>query len=84
MKAWKKVASTIASRELILNTDPLSPAFYLQYRCIIGQLKLRSIILDDISQMQVRVSAGSEDEVDIPAWRPTTQYLPCGSYSYHG
>lgn len=84
VKAWKNVASTIASRELILDTDPLPPASYPQYGSIIGQLKLRSFILDHISQMQVRVGAGSEDEVDIPAWRPTTPCLPYGGYSYHG
>lgn len=76
VKAWKHVASTVASRHLILATGPLPLASYSQYGSIIGQLKLRDSILHDISQMQVRVDAGSEDEVDVPAWRPTTPYLP--------
>lgn len=76
VEAWKNVASTIASRRLILDTGPLPLTSYSQYGSIIGQLKLRDSVLHGISQMQVRVRAGSEDEVDVPAWRPTTPYLP--------
>lgn len=77
VKAWETVASTVTSRELLLDiTDPLPPRSYPRYGCILGQLKLRSFILDPISQMQVRVGTGSEAEVNIPVWKPTTPYLP--------
>lgn len=76
VKAWENVASTIASRRLVLDTAPLPLASYYHYGSIFGQLKLRDSILHDISQMQVRVRVESKDEVDVPVWRPTTPYLP--------
>lgn len=81
VKAWRSVASTIASRQLVLDTEPLPPASYSHYGSILGQLKLRDSTLHEISQMQVRVGVGNDDEVDIPAWRSTTPYLPS---SYNG
>lgn len=76
VEAWRQVASAITPRQLIVYITPLPAAIYPQYGSVIGQLKLRNHILDDISQMQVRVSAGSEDELDVPPWRPATPYLP--------
>lgn len=54
LEAWKNVASTVAGRELALDTHPLPPASYRRYRLILNQLALRNFVLDDISQMQVR------------------------------
>lgn len=71
--AWRHVASTIASRELMFTQDPLphAPNQYRTYGGIIHQLKLRNWILDPTSVMQVRMRTGAENEPEVQAWRPS-------------
>lgn len=72
VEAWEEVASTNASRELIVETYPLPPGSYSQYGAMLHHLKLRNSILDPISGMQVRVGTGEEDQREATVWRSAT------------
>ncbi|KAK7699701.1 hypothetical protein SLS64_011474 [Diaporthe eres] len=69
--AWRHVAATNALRELSFTEDPLPHGshWYEKYGEIMHQLKLRNLILDPISVMQVRMGTGAEDEPEVEAWR---------------
>lgn len=69
--AWSHVAATNAGRELRFTEDPLPHGShrYEKYGAILHQLKLRNLILDPVSVMQVRMGTGAEDEPEVEAWR---------------
>lgn len=69
--AWRHVAAMNAGRELRFKEDPLPRGShrYEQYGAIMHQLKLRNLILDPTSVMQVRMGTGAEDEPEVEAWR---------------
>lgn len=69
--AWRHVAATNAGRELRFKEDPLPHGShrYEKYGAIMHQLKLRNLILDPISVMQVRMGTGAEDEPEVEACR---------------
>ncbi|KAI7775692.1 hypothetical protein LA080_006475 [Diaporthe eres] len=69
--AWRHVAATNALRELSFTEDPLPRGShrYEKYGAILHQLKLRNLILDPVSVMQVRMGTGAEDEPEVEAWR---------------
>lgn len=73
VEAWEKVASTNASRLLIVEMDPLPHASYTEYGAVIHHLKLRNSILNPISAMQVRVGTGEEDKLGVTAWETATR-----------
>ncbi|KAG6362337.1 hypothetical protein INS49_010567 [Diaporthe citri] len=72
IEAWRHVATTSAGRELRFTEDPLPQGShrYEKYGAILHQLKLRNLILDPISVMQVRMGTGAEDEPEVEEWRP--------------
>lgn len=73
IEAWSHVADTNASRMLRFKEDklPHGEERYLKYGAIMHQLKLRNLILDRTSVMQVRMGTGAENEPEVEAWRPS-------------
>lgn len=69
--AWGHVAATNASRLLRFTEDALPHGIerYLTYGGIMHQLKLRNLILDPISVVQVRGRTGAENEPEVEEWR---------------
>lgn len=71
--AWRHVAATNAQRQLKFSKETLPDGRwrYGKYGAILHQLKLRNLILDPTSVMQVRMGTGAEDEPEVEAWRPS-------------
>lgn len=71
IEAWSQVAATNADRRLQFKVEPLrdEASKYAQYGGVLHHLKLRESILDGISEMQVRVGAGTEDETPVAVWK---------------
>lgn len=69
--AWGRVAATNASRLLRFTEDALPRGYerYLTYGAIMHQLKLRNMILDPISVVQVRGRTWTENEPEVEEWR---------------
>lgn len=80
MKAWEHTAHAL-SRQLTLTLDPLPPDPYLQNAAILRHLKLRDLILDPVSAMQVKVGTDAEGQPEVSAWRASKPYLPVWSAS---
>lgn len=80
MKAWEHTAHQ-ASRQLSFTIDPLPPGQYFQYAAILRHLKLRDLILDPVSAMQVRVGTDAEGQPEVPVWKASIPYSPVWSAS---
>lgn len=78
IQAWEHAAHK-ASRQLTFVLDPLPPGPYSHYGAILRHLKLRDLILDPVSAMQVRVSIDEEGQPEVPAWRASIPYAPLRS-----
>lgn len=73
IEAWRHVADKNVSRMLRFREDklPHGEERYLKYGVIMHQLKLRNLILDPTSVMQVRMGTGAENESEVEAWTPS-------------
>ncbi|KAI3391329.1 hypothetical protein diail_7520 [Diaporthe ilicicola] len=79
LKAWARVAHKNASRQLTFVLDPLPTGSYAHYGAILHRLKLRNLIFDPTSTMQVRAGIEEEGQPEVPAWRRSTPYSPVRS-----
>lgn len=80
MKAWEHTAQQ-ASRQLSFTMDPLPDGPYTHYAAILRHLKLRELILDPVSAMQVRVGIDAEGQPEVPVWKASVPYSPVWSAS---